>query len=194
MLIDTTFFVAELEIPNPDSAGVAERINWFINQYEPEFLQKAFNYPFYKVFADAVYVSDPNTIPQKYKDILNGVEYTASNGLLSKWRGLVIKATPIKKSPIANYVYNEYMRSIASQSTGIGEVNTQPTPGSIITSPGQKMARAWNEMSTWVAELYDYMTVSGDTYPEFNFSDVRYNYFGYKYMRTPFGSMNILNL
>lgn len=69
-----------------------------------------------------------------------------------------------KESLIANYVYYWYMRKEASQTTTIGEVATKAENAARI-NPGQKMARAWNQMVEWVHELYCFLETRRSDYP-----------------------------
>lgn len=68
-------------------------------------------------------------------------------------------------SPIANYVYWHWTKDVTTQTVGLGEVATKGE-NSMIVSPAVKMARAWNELSEWMSELYKLMTVSQQIYPE----------------------------
>lgn len=175
MFIDETFFVSEINIPNTDQPAILERVTWFIDKYEPRFLLELLGYPLYKLFAAAM--DTPDTADQRYKDILNGAEYTGWDGLLKKWKGLITTDTDDKQSVIANYVYYWYQRAIATQSTGIGEVKFNPD-GAMLDNPNQKMAAAWSEITCRVEEFIEFMDVKNSVtpmiYPEFVFQH-RYN-------------------
>lgn len=263
--IDASYFVAELDIPNSDNPAVAERISYFIEKYEPTFLQKLLGYPLYKAFITGMNVVPPASPDARFLAILTGAEYTDRNGYLQRWKGLVLTDNPfynlsggfIYKKPqylkagttpglvvgassavftnwigwtpiiyraspltpdvdysydittgevdllapgdkfgdgekffvqfelrtddvpvidfstnescIANFVYYWYYRSLASQSTGIGEVQTN-AENAINISPRHKMISAWNEMHRWVREFVEFMQATQDrspnTYPE----------------------------
>lgn len=92
MLINSTYFVGDINLPNTDNAAVAEMLNFFIAKYEPELFQKAWGYAFYKAFYDGITALP---IAQRWIDLLYGVEYTNSNGVLSKWRGLIETEAPV---------------------------------------------------------------------------------------------------
>lgn len=156
--IDASYFVGELNIPNSGDTAVAERITWFINKYEPIFLQQLMGYPLYKAFtAGMAVVPTPDA---RYTDILNGKEYTDFQGYTQKWRGL--KTTT--QSLIANYVYYWFRRSNVTQYAGIGEVMTK-AENSDNVNPRRKIASAWNEMSDWVGEFCDFMQSTQDATP-----------------------------
>lgn len=185
-LIDTTFFVANLNITNTDDATIAETLTWFINKYEQMFLEKLFGYPLYVKYK-------ANPTDQRFKDIIDGKEYTDINGYLNKWNGLVetIKeAIPSsgnspaisaqKQSIITNYVYYWYLRNAATQTAGIGEVRPQ---GENVTtvSPRQKMISAWNEMGDKIKQLMQFLDANQATYPEWTSIDknATLKYFGF---------------
>lgn len=75
-------------------------------------------------------------------------------------------------SVIALYVYYWYMRAIATQTTGIGEVQTLPE-GATQASGNRKMCTAWNQMVDWIGELYEYMEASTTLYPEYDSNQLR---------------------
>lgn len=93
--IDASYFIAELNIPNTGEEAVAQRVTWFINKYEPIFLQKLFGYPLYKAFVAGMNVAPPATPDQRFLDILYGKEYTDYQGRLQKWKGLIVTDSPV---------------------------------------------------------------------------------------------------
>jgi hypothetical protein len=84
-------------------------------------------------------------------------------------------AISYKRSFIANYIYWHWQQKHASFSTGTGEkvVNTANT---IAVSPADKMVIAWNEMSEWITELWQYLEANKAYYPD-------WYYVGYKQLR-----------
>lgn len=80
-LINQSFFVRDLVIPNTGNAAVLETINSFIAKYEPQCLSKILGYELYKAFG--------TESSQRMVDLLGGVEYTNQFGKLAKWQGLV---------------------------------------------------------------------------------------------------------
>lgn len=87
MLIDTSYFQAELSIGQITSPAVAESMNLFIEKYEEEFLMKLLGYPLYKAFINGLAV-DP--VDQRWLDVLNGAEYTYPGSFVRKYKGLLI--------------------------------------------------------------------------------------------------------
>lgn len=80
------------------------------------------------------------------------------------------------KSPIANYVYWNYIKDQTTQTVSLGETASKSENASMV-SPATKMVRAWNEMSEWLGELYRFMQMNYSSYPEWTFSDSCWNYF-----------------
>ncbi len=174
-LINAQYFVGNLLIPNATEVSVAGTINFYINKYEKEFLVKLLGYQLYKA-----YEADPTE--QRFKDIIEGVEFTEYNGNLAKWNGLVEvlvpepttpATTPIgqKQSIIANYVYFYYRKFNMTQFTGIGEVVTTASEGSIVVSPRRKIIAIWNEIHYIVSDFIAYLDMNQDKYPEWPVQD-----------------------
>lgn len=93
--IDASYFVTELNIPNSGDVDIAPRIQWFINKYEPLFLQKLMGYPLYKAFVAGMNAIAPATPPQRMLNIIYGTEYTDAQGFLQKWKGLIVTDSPV---------------------------------------------------------------------------------------------------
>jgi hypothetical protein len=180
-LIDTTWFVGELNIPDTGNASVQEAIGFFVTRYQDELLCAILGYPLYKAFAAA---PGDTSNDAKWKDLREGSEFTDAAGQLRRWIGLKNAAT--KRSIIANYVYFFWMRNRATSTTSIGE-RTEKSDGSVPASPAQKQCRAWNEMSLWIEELILFLQARAIDYPEFasvDTSAVRSNF-------RPINPMNI---
>lgn len=84
-IINASYFNGEINIPNTDKAPVLDLLYQFIEKYEPELLQRIFGYGFYKDFTAGIQ-TDP--IPQKWVDLLLGVDYTYG-GISRRWRGMI---------------------------------------------------------------------------------------------------------
>jgi hypothetical protein len=93
--IDASYFVAELNVPNSGQPAVLEKITWFIEKYEPIFLQKLMGYPMYKAFVAGINVVAPATPDIRWLNILYGAEYTDWQGYTQKWKGLIVTDNPI---------------------------------------------------------------------------------------------------
>jgi hypothetical protein len=286
MLINSTYFIGDCNVPNSDTESVIEALNFFIAKYEPELLQKALGYSFYKAFYNGI---TPIVTEQRWIDLIYGVEYTDAYGNLNAWRGLIETDAPVysfgsglmyrtpeliqadattgfvsgvntvtfdgtsgkadwrgweiiperigqgtmkkgvdyswdiidgvwtllasgdtfradeyffiqfqlrdesgtpqttiqlQKSLIAYYVYYWYMRNTATQTTGVGEVTTEPA-GATASSSIYKQVFAWNTVVDWLHELYHFLEANIDVYPEYN-RDYMRSAFGYGLYTYPY--------
>lgn len=145
MFIDSTYFTGELAIPN---AANETALTQAITQYEKEILIKLLGYKLYSLLQADLVLGVPAT--QKYKDLVDGKEYTLTyNGTdyTVKWEGL---ANSGKLSLISYYVFYKYVeRNITSfYGTGVSQANVQE--GWQRVSPVSKMVDTWERMR----ELY----------------------------------------
>ncbi len=83
-----------------------------------------------------------------------------------------------KSSLIANYVYYWYLRKEASQMSALGDVVTKGE-NSDINGPGEKMSRAWNEMSGWIREMVCYLDARKTDYVDWRWMHGVYVYDNY---------------
>lgn len=116
--IDASYFVGELEIPNSGETSVNERILWFIQKYEPQFLQKLFGYQLYKAFVAGLNVVAPIMPDIRWINLLYGAEYTDVFGYLQKWRGLIVTDAPIYNIA-GGYIYRRPEYLTAGSSPGL---------------------------------------------------------------------------
>jgi len=186
-LIDYTYFIGVISIPEvADSNGGASPImgdtvnTVFIGRYETPYLRKALGYAFAKAFLDGLQI-DPTE--QRWLDIKGGKEYTIADKKFY-WPGFV---NDEKISPLANYIYCEYMRDNATTTTAVGEAKPQ-IQNATMASVTQKISRAWTDMKRMTEYDYDnsiqhFLQNNLDTYPEFDLSAI-----------SCFGSLNFLNL
>lgn len=142
--IDASYFVGELSIPNSDEVPVLERINLFIQKYEPVFLQKLMGYPLYKAFVTGINVTAPATPDIRWLNILYGSEYTDRQGQLAKWKGLIVTDNPIYNLS-GGYVYRKPEYLIAGETEGF------PAGGNAVTfdgTMGTPDLRGWTPIIT----------------------------------------------
>lgn len=85
-LIDRTYFVGELNIPNTSQAAIGSAIDLFIEQYEDQFLNEVLGYTLYKALKAGLQVLP---VAQKWTDLIEGVEYTDLADKTRFWKGLV---------------------------------------------------------------------------------------------------------
>jgi hypothetical protein len=174
-LIDSTYFVGELNIPNTDQPAVLNALNFFIERYEVEFLRQTLGILLYQDFMTAL-GQNPTTgvyanvsggvasgaVSALYTQLLNGCDFVGLDTYEHHWVGFTsasIDGYTSPRSPIANYVYYWFMRDRIIQNTGIGFMLPKPENG-ITMSPKSKMVLVWNDMSDWVKELSDFIEVN----------------------------------
>lgn len=161
-IVNQTFFVRDIVLPNLDHTSELGRINYFIAKYEPECLCKIMGYPLYKVFG--------TENSQRMTDLLDGAEYVDGVGVTQKWQGL---KHDTNISLIANYIYFYFQESNKQQTTGTGTSTNTPTAG-VASSPADKMEKAWNFFSEEVYKMSAFLWLKKDgngvrVYPEFTY-------------------------
>ena len=182
MLIDTSYFVAQLNIPNTDVTENIESLNWFIDKYEVEIMRDCLGVDLYRDFMTALGQksdgtgysnvtggkADSTKMDQKWVNLLNGLEYTGLDARKHKWPGFISlnDDTQPKKSLLANFVYYYWMLNNASHSMGATEavVNAE---NAISISNNRKTMFAWNEAVNAIHELIWYLDFS--VYTDYTF-------------------------
>ena len=164
MLIDSTYFIGEINLPGLQNEVVEESLNSFIQKYESYYLQRSLGYSLMKSFLAGLEADEPE---QKWVDLRDGAEFEGCRGL-DKWTGFINDG---KQSPIANYVYYYFMRDAATLTSGIGEV--KPTGENSSNASGAvKMMRAYNQMCEQTALLHEFLLANKDVYTEFDYSHI----------------------
>ena len=85
-LIDRTYFVGELNIPNTNQAAIGSAVDLFIEQYEEKLLNDVLGYTLNKALKAGL---QEVPVAQKWTDLIEGVEYTDINSKTKLWKGLV---------------------------------------------------------------------------------------------------------
>lgn len=91
-LIDRTYFVGELSIPNTSQAAIGSAVDLFIEQYEDKLLNEVLGYTLYKALKAGL---QDAPVAQKWTDLIEGVEYTDLANKTRKWQGLVTQPPSI---------------------------------------------------------------------------------------------------
>lgn len=86
MLIDSSYFIGERNIPSTGTAEGDAALAPFIQQYEKRFLEEFMGYELSKLFRLGLMQPVPDS---RYTDILFGREFTGLDNRLKKWDGLV---------------------------------------------------------------------------------------------------------
>lgn len=135
MIIDNTYFIDEIYISHAkpsitdDVTQVENDIMNFINEYSRDCLVKSLGYSLFKEFSEQLDQAAPNglkeTADAKWDKLLNGGEFTDSQGVLRNWRGIRYKnveSGKYNRSLLANYVYWFYEQDQNTTRTDIGDV------------------------------------------------------------------------
>jgi hypothetical protein len=170
MLITTSYFTANLDLPGRNAVGLSENLNLYINRYEPIFLRGVLGYAMYKLLMaayDASQEEPPVALPQRWADLLDGVEYDVSD-ITYKWDGL--RNSTLLTSPIANYIYFTFRRDTETRTGNTGE-NKPNAQNADSATPNRKLVFAWNDMVDQMWLMKHYLDNNTDTFPEWNVYD-----------------------
>jgi len=167
MIIDKSYFKGNLRIPNvqTDLAPLGDRmgnqvdLDAYILQYEKELMTYALGYAAYKSFNDSFNV-DGSLKPgaeQRWKDLIDGKEYTNPNGDLVKWDGLRYTLGSFKYSLIADYVFSKFLNDHSRTFSGTGMVK-EGASGATVESSIPRVAESWD---TFIDKYQGNSTESG---------------------------------
>lgn len=146
-LINASYFQKEISIPNvnEDLSETSETLDLMIDEKVRLLLQQdILGLNLFEELdshvEDGVLKSDA---PQKWKDFVNGVEYTDSNGKNRKWNGLIFNLGSVKKSLLAYYVFNFWLQYNDTVVTGAGEQAIAVANAQRINS-NRRIVDSWN--------------------------------------------------
>lgn len=159
-LIDATYFVRDINIPNTDNPTISEELVALINASEPPFLRELMGVELYNAFKAGIEAVTPD---QKWLDIRDGKEYTYQ-GTTVRWEGL--RNSTLKQSLIADHVFVDWINTRVQQWSGTAVTISTSQDNSTAVSPATLMSRAWNSMTKSVESFYLFMEASEATYPE----------------------------
>ena len=159
-------FTGPINLPNVDVYTQAT-LTACIDVHEPEYLQKAMGYVFYKLFNDNIASADARWVALR-----NGSTYTDCNGITQKWEGFTV----VGKSPIAYFIYYWYRRENDTYTSQAGEKKGK-TSNAVDTTGYVKMCNAWASMSDMTKNLWGFLThsLNGDNtrmFPEFDICNI----------------------
>lgn len=163
MLIDSTYFINKLNLPQVGNTEGLADVNNFITQYEPEYLRCVLGNELYDVFINEV---DGSGLPseQRWIDLLEGVSFTYKN-CSYVWNGFKPLTPALKISPIANYVFYQYVNNKVTDFTLIGEVQST-TDNNRVVSSVDRLVDTWNRMVDMNKNLYRFLKANKTVYPE----------------------------
>lgn len=153
MIVDISMFVGERGIPNTGDRNVMDKLNWFIDKYEPKCLDYVLGFNLYSEM-----LNNPSSIA--IQNLINGTTYIDNAGNTVYWMGLT--------TMIVDYVYYYYMNDDVTSSSGKGMIISKKDAAFNI-SPAQKMIDAWNEFVRISLQCVTYLTAYSNTdiYPQY---------------------------
>lgn len=163
-LVTPSFFAEnDLVIPNLSNPADLERVNSFIDKYEPACLLAVLGYPLYKLIGVES--------SQRMTDLLSGAEFIDGEGETRKWQGIIHDTTI---SFIANFIFCKYQEWKSRNQTGNGTSIPNKEAGTSI-SPGDIIANSWNFYSSEVYDMTCFLWLKKDgngvrVYPEFSYN------------------------
>lgn len=162
MYIDTSYFVRKLNLPQTGNTEGAQEVESFIDQYEPEYLNCVLGLGLYRAFLQGTEGS--GTPAQRWADLLHGADFTY-RGCLYRWPGFTPLAPAPKISPIAYYVFYQYVNNKVTDFHLVGEIASD-TDNNRNTSPTDRLVDTWNRLVDLNRLLYQFLKVNKAVYPE----------------------------
>lgn len=172
-LIDTSYFIGDLDIAGLSSSHVRARVEAFIDKYEPKFLRLLFG-------------------ELLYADYVAGIALTGEENEAEKALWTILQSENLKQA-IACYVYYYWLRDKETLTTSQGESKPQ-TENSTQANSIHKQVRAWNEMVENVGIIYNYLDLNYTLYTNWAKSYRYYFHDGYATRQNHFQPINSMNL
>lgn len=187
-IIDYTYFVGDINLPQGGSSDGQAYIDRFITIYETEFLQMVLGYDLWKAFTDGLAAGSPD---QKWIDLRDGKQFADLSLQNKKWIGF--KNTNLV-SPIANYVYCKIMEDMQTHTTSIGEAQNA-AENAVIVSASHKIVNAWNRMVEMNLVLKDFLDANLTTYTDWGTSSIYYRNNFFQWIIKPvFRKVNVFGI
>lgn len=164
-LIDTSYFVRDINVPFGSTAELAAPLTAAIVRYEPEYLKLLLGYTLWK----AVQVEIDAAEYTNYSDLVNGAEFSFEyygKTITTKWEGLVNTA---KISPVAYYTYYKQRENVESFNSGLGERKGKGE-NSVAHSSRVKMVGAWRNL----VNIHGEQNRNYKMYPDFFLDNANY--------------------
>lgn len=146
--IDTTYFIAELNIPS-SSLPIAES---FIPKYEKQYLIKLLGITLYDEFIAGL---GAGTIDPIWTNLKNQIVDSVN-----------------KISPIANFVYYYFLDDSVQTTVQIGMASANAENASMVSAI-DKQVRGWNEMSHCSRQIYTWASTQVNTDGSVTYPDLQ---------------------
>ena len=145
-LIDTTYFVRDINVPLSSNTALNTLFTNAILRYENEILKKLLGYNLWKEFTDAISAAtELSPLAEKWVYLRDGADFSFDlNGqtINTHWNGLI---NSDKISLIAYYVYYQHRINHETEYMGIGEISSTSENAKRV-SPLIKLVRVHNQM------------------------------------------------
>lgn len=145
-IIDETYFQRELYVPNSQelNSGSLEELTQFIDEKSRLCLKDVLGYELFNDLDSNIEFGNlKDDATQKWKDLVNGVEYTI-DGNTFRWQGLKVEEGAFKKSLLANYTFYYWLDYNQSRMSGVGEVVLN-AKNAVNVNSTQRLVKIWNE-------------------------------------------------
>lgn len=195
-LIDNTYFVGDIALPNLDEVSNSFQVT--MDRYEEKVLRSLLGHVLYTEYKIAVDAGEPYAT--KWDDFINGAVFTfefCGQTITQKWNGL-INSDLI--SLISYYTYYQYRYENLSTTTSINDVQGIAENATKVNDV-RKMVYAWDEGLKLYGEINNYhykyiFDKYSSTYEFFNDAPSAYNFLNAKranYDDWIFSPLNRLN-
>lgn len=171
MIVNSSYFINKLALPQVGNPEGLIAVNNFIRQYESEFLECALGFDLWQAFVSGIEDSSPE---DRWTWLLEGQNYTI-NGRNGTWRGF---ENHDKLSPIANYVFYQFMDNKAVDFVLTGNV-VSSTDNNRTVNGVDRMIDTWNRMVDMNHDLLNYLRANKALYPEWKECFCRVNFYKY---------------
>ena len=162
--IDITYFDDFRKIPNLNDEVIREALELKIPRLEKQFFIDVFGYEFQKLML-------ANPTDPIYEPILEGVEFTGSDGKLRKWEGI--------NESLANYIYFYWYKERTPMTGGVAFAGGKVENANVV-DPINRPVYAYNMIHDALLILQDYLTVNSENYPTLEFNNLeKINSFGF---------------
>ena len=157
-LIDETYFVMDLNVPNKvqslDIPVDEKPLEFYIDKYARQLLQNALGNVLFDELDDYVDgVELKEDTPEKWSDLVNGKSYTY-NDKDYKWKGLIFTEGAFKGSLLANYSFYHWHINKISRMSGLGEVKGNAV-NSVNVNSTRKSVKVWNDYLEMYQGFYE---------------------------------------
>lgn len=170
-LINRSYFQGPLTIGQSDSDAVADELQLFIEDYEPQFLLKLMGRTLYDAFYEGMRGEDPD---QRWIKLSRGASFTFDPGLSGyggggctqqvEFYGLLSEGF---SNPIASYVFYWWERFHQVATGGLGK-SVQQVVNGVRTNDAHAISAIWNQMGTVILAFYLFIDMNRADYPEFD--------------------------